>query len=113
LDRKGTGGADGRTGAAMGTFSFALFDILPGLVDFDAMRLKVVDTILKGLAAAEKLEDHDALFPGKDFCLENIEGQVKVLGKVAYQRLLHLCFWKMENKYFGLHDETSAKTLYF
>jgi len=84
----------------VGTSSLSAFDVLARLIYFDTVFFQKVNTILKGFSPTEKLEDHDALFSGKYFSLEYIEGQIEVLGQLANQGLLYFGVRKMQNQYF-------------
>ena len=71
-----------------------------GILHLNTLFFQVRNTLFEILALPGQFQDHDAFFPGKDGGVEDIECQVEIFGKVAYDRFLNLGFRKSENKNF-------------
>jgi hypothetical protein len=94
LNPKGLRGADGGAEPAMGAFSVYAPDFLGGVFYHNPLVLQIPDPFLELFPGSGKLQNHGTFFPGRNGCIEDIEGKIVIFHQIADQRFMNFRFRK-------------------
>ncbi len=96
---EGPGRTDSRTRAAVGASFFIPFHFMPSIFDEYPVIFEIFHPLLEVPFGPGNFKNHYALFPGKNFSIQDIENEVEFFYQVADQWCMDHGFGKTKNKY--------------